>query len=257
MRNIIKSQLYQLKFNRITIMVFVALIAFGIVQAFVQMDINLRNGKLLTGGDYAALNSSMQVVVAQMFIVVCAAQTCFGDFVDKTTNYELMSGHTRAQVYFGRVITTLVVTVPATLIIMLTPEIVVIAVNGWGTKLDIGGMLIRLALMVLPLTRYICEMMLIGFIMKNPYIVMGVGYVYFALGMQFYESQSLFLASTNLIALSTVNVWTTFGLDSELNYVYDTGLDYTVILGTIAISLLVGGGCVLLGYIFFKKDDQN
>ncbi len=257
MRKIIKSQLYQLKFNRLTIFLFIALVAFGIAQAIVEINLNQRLGKIVTGGDFAALNGGMQVIVALLFIIVCTAQTCFGDFVDKTTNYELMSGHMRWQVFWGRVITTIMVTIPATLILILTPIVTVTAIYGWGTKLDIGGILIRLALMMLPILRHCCELMLLGFISKSPYIVMAGGYLYFALVMQFYESDSLFLASTNLISLSRIEVWTTFGLDSELNYIYDTGLDYTVIIGTIVVSLLVSAGSLLLGYIFFKKDDQN
>lgn len=257
MRKIIRSQLYQLRFNRITIILFLALIAFGIAQAFIEMNIYQVRGEILTGGDYVALGIEMQVIVALFFVVVCTAQTCFGDFVDKTTNYELMSGHMRWQVFWGRVITTLVVTVLGTIVVILTPAVVVTAINGWGTKLDIGGILIRLMLMILPIIRYSCELVLMGFIVKNPYVVMAGGYLYFAMGMQFHGSDSLFLASTNLTALGRVEVWNTFGLDSELNYIYDTGLDYTVVIGTIVVSLAVGLGSLLLGYIFFKKDDQN
>jgi len=39
--------------------------------------------------------------------------------------------------------------------------------------------------------------------------------------------------------------------------VYMTGMDAPLVIGTILVSLLVGGACLAVGYAVFKKQDMD
>ncbi len=259
MRNIIKAQLYQLRFNKLTWFVFIGVILIGIARALFEIQFSALWEETLRGCDYAAQNISIDVMCGQFFLVVCAAQMCGADFNDKTTNYELMAGHMRWQVYFGRVIPCIVMSVVGYLVVICVPTLLVTAVCGWGTQMSAADMVFRLFMISFPVMRYACELSLVCFISKNQFVVMGAGYLMFMMGIipQLTESSSVFLAITNLNKLCSIEAWTSFGLSGDIYYVYEAELSTPTIVGTIAVSTLVSACCVLLGYVFFKNDDHN
>lgn len=88
---------------------------------------------------------------------------------------------------------------------------------------------------------------------------MGIGYVMLMLEISPMLSikNSFLLGISNLSLLGTVEVWTTYGLDGKMNYIYDAYLGAGDIAGTILISLGVSLLALFIGYIFFKNDDIN
>ena len=263
MRNVIKSQLYQFRKERITKLLFFGLIAIFTLIAFmsiIQAEISETAMIEATGGGYFATNLRFFIFMPLVYVASVVAQICGHDFTDKTANYELMSGRQRYQSYFGRVIPAVIIATIGWLIIVVTPVIIITIVKGWGDKISVWEVVLRYALMIFPTIRVACEFVFFTFLIKNPYIVMGLGYLYSMVSMYAEMMSSdgfLFLGSTNIILLSMVDVWTTYGLEGKLNFIYDAALSSSDIIGTIVISLVVSAAALFLGYIFFKNDDMN
>lgn len=259
MKCIIRSQLYQLCKERMIWIVFVGVMLVPFLNILVEGVINCE-GNYPTQV-YLYDMSFMSIVVSLIFIFTFAGFVCCGDFLDKTSNYEIMTGHKRTEVYFGRVIPCLSVGVICFMIIVLAPIITNTVLHGWGTKLDVGQIVLRYVLLLFPVIRIFCTAIFIAFVVKNPYIVMGAGYIAFNIGGLslglFKEAKSLFLGITNLNMLCVFESWSTYGLEGNENYIYDASLSAGQIFGTIVVSLVASVVFLYLGYVFFHTDDLN
>lgn len=256
MKNIIKSQLYQLKKERLIVIVFLGITAVMLVNALTGTG----SGETLCGSEYVAQVMKMQSIIALLYVFVQAGISCCSDFLDKTANYEIMSGHTRKEVYLGRIIPCIVIGMLGWLFIMIMPYILCTALEGWGTKLSLGIVVLRLLLMLFPVLRIICEFILISFIVRNQYIVMGAGYAVFCIGgvsEAFADKGSFLLGVTNMTLLAKFDTWMTFGLSGTENYIYESALNASDIAGTVIFSLIFSAASLYMGYYFFRTDDVN
>ena len=262
MKNLIKAQLYQLKKDRLVQITFVGMLLILLMMAYINQLLAVTEASGLdtvTGGGFFANNLVGAMTVGLMFVIISVPRICGWDFTDKTTNYELMSGHIRREVYFSRIAVSLLVGVIGWIILFCAPLAVTSIINGWGEKLPASAAVLRSILMLFPIIRLSCELACLTFILKNPYITMGIGYVMLMLEISPMLSikNSFLLGISNLSLLGTVEVWTTYGLDGKMNYIYDAYLGAGDIAGTILISLGVSLLALFIGYIFFKNDDIN
>ncbi|MBQ7980252.1 MAG: ABC transporter permease subunit, partial [Oscillospiraceae bacterium] len=258
-KNIIKSQLYQLRKESLVWIVFVGLLLMPLGNIFLQ-------GELTLEGNYPtqamlAENGAFFTLMPLMFLFTLVGFVCCGDFIDKTSNYELMTGHKRIEVYFGRVIPCLIVGVIGFAVMTALPLIVNTAMHGWGTKLDVGEIVLRYTLLIFPAVRILCTAIFIAFIAKNPYALMIVGYFAFMLGgvgaTMLKLGESPILGITNMNMLCIFDSWATYGLEGNMNYIYDASLSAGEITGTIVVSIIASAVFLYLGYVFFHKDDLN
>jgi len=260
MKNIMKSQLIQLRKDKISRLIFIGILAVTLITVLMMVDAALGDMNI-TGGEHAIGLLTMTQLLAQFFMYLFTAQACGADFTDKTMNYEIMSGHTRREVYFGRVIPAIVIGTLGTMFLIAAPIVAeVIIVGGWGDKVSLADMLQRLLLMAFPIARMICEFVFLTFIIKNPYIVMGISYLLCViLGMNIHGSwdHCFVLGMSNLSAITVIDRWNSFGLGGDLYYIYETGLSPDFVLPTIIVSVVVGAAALLLGYTFFKNDDMH
>lgn len=256
MKNIIKSQLYQLIRDKFVIY---PLILFPLLMLVMRIPFVSNIPEVYeTGGCFFANYADFSSVFAPLFILIVTPQICGTDFLDKTNNYELMSGHSRGEVFFGRAILTVLISSIGAVIIMALPVIVETIINGWGTKVGIGDAVLRFVLLFLVFARLSCEFILITSFLKNPYAAMIIGWFSFMVYIcYFYKYHSFALAMVNMNILTTVDVWVTYGLGDTTNYIYDASLDGYTIFMTVAASLVIGAGSLIIGYAFFKKDDLN
>ena len=260
MKNIMKAQLLQLKKDRICRFILIGILV--VMFMLVYMIVDMASGDIeITGGEHAVMLATMMPLLAQFFMYLFTAQACGADFTDKTMNYEIMSGHTRRQVYFGRVIPTLVIGTLVTLLLIAVPIAAdVIMMGGWGDKVNFTDMLLRYLLMAFPVARTICEFIFLTFIIKNPYIVMGISYVaciVLCMNVPTTTDHCFVLGMTNINEITVINEWQSFGLGGDLHYIYETGLSADFVIPTIIVSVIIGGIALLLGYTFFKNDDMH
>ncbi len=260
MGNIIKSQFYQLKKYKLIFFSLVGITAL-LTAVPVIFDSFGAYEELLTGSEYFAGGSVLmgQLLMA-MYVAVAVAMICGGDFPDKTANYELMSGHLRRDIYLGRAVVAYITAVAGWFIISFTPVIVMTAINGWGDDISVADMTFRALLMLFPLTRMVCEFVMLTFLIKNPYVTMCGGYFFIMVSGMISETIPdgfAFMSFANLMKIGTVDAWVTYGLHDGGNFTYDPYLPADVIAQTIIVSVIVGAAALYLGYIFFKNDDMN
>ena len=228
----------------------------------IMLPIWLENQEPVTGGEFFVTDGGATFMFPLFYVILATAQICGTDFLDKTHNYELSGGHRRYEVYLGRVIATAVVAGVGALFFTILPVGIYTALYGWGDKVAFGPILLRLLLMLLPYLRLVCEFAFLTFLVKNPYVGMGIGYVVFMLTMGILsgttiEINSVFLGITNLTLLSMVSEWATYGLGGDMNYIFDASVSAGTIWGTVAASVVFGVAALYLGYVFFKNDDVN
>ena len=255
-----KAQLIQLRKDKICRFIFIGVLAVTLIIVLMMAD--MASGDIrFTGGEQAIMLLTMTQLLAQLFMYLFTAQACGADFMDKTCNYEIMSGHTRRDVFFGRVIPTLIIGTLGTLFLIAAPVVAeVIILGGWGDKVSLTDMLLRFLLMAFPVARVICEFIFLTFIIKNPYIVMGISYMLcIILGMNIPVTRDhcFVLGMSNMNAITVIDRWNSFGLGGDLYYVYETGLSADFVLPTVIVSVVIGAAALLLGYTFFKNDDMH
>lgn len=260
MDNIMKAQLYQIRKTKFTSLVFVVIALLNFAIYFGELD--FQNYEMSAGGYIAGMGTSM-LSTAVIFAIVFTGYVCGEDFTDKTSNYELMSGHTRKSVYFAHAAVSIVVGTIGTAILLILPVIYASAAYGWGTEITVGEALLRYGLSMLVVIRMICEFVFLTYVVKNPYITMAGGYVVFMLAQLFSEnmisSSSVFLGVTCFNKLGSFESWMTYSLDSSVDLikVYDVTLSAGDIAYVVVSSIGIGGLFLWIGYKFFAKDDMN
>lgn len=255
-----KAQLIQLSKDKICRFIFVGVLV--VTFLIVVMMADMASGDIkVTGGEQAVMLLTMTQLLAQFFMYLFTAQACGADFMDKTCNYEIMSGHTRRDVFFGRAIPALVIGTLGTMLLIAAPVVAeVIILGGWGDKVSLTDMLLRFLLMAFPIARVICEFIFLTFIIKNPYIVMGISYmlcVILGMNIPVTRDHCFVLGMSNMNAITVIDQWHSFGLGGDLYYIYETGLTADFVLPTIIVSVVIGAAALLLGYTFFRNDDMH
>lgn len=265
MKGIIKSQFYQLKHERLLMLVFVVLFAFMLIQAFLLSGMADNQ----TTDMYLADNNFSMIFTALTFPFAATGFMCGSDFRDKTLNYEIMSGHMRYEIYFGRVVPCLIVSVLGFLVLMFAPILQNTLMHGWGTEIRMDHMLIRIAMLAFPVLRLSCMAVFITFFCKNRYILTGIGCMYFmvfelllnALGVVQAAAEGIYsgiLSYTSITMLLTLDSWHTYGLEAaDINYIFDASLSGGEIASTVIFSLAFSALFLGMGYVFFKNDDLN
>lgn len=254
MKDLIKSQLYQLRKETMSITFFVVILFIEFV-ACINIDSGVTADSLLTdAGHY-------MVLVAVAFGLMFTAQVCGSGFLDKTINYELMSGHRRRDVYFSKAAVSLLLGMTGTILAFMLPFMIAVLWLGWGTDLDIKGTMVRYLLLVFPLFRMICEFIFLSFLIKNAYVVMALGFfVPIGLGESMVEflpeCKSVLLGLSNIYNLAMFPDRTLYRMvDLKTISVYDTYINPEDILLTIVVSFAMGVFFLWLGYQYFNKDD--
>lgn len=254
MKNIVKAQLYQLKKERLLYIVF--------VLCCILSGIAIMNAEGDCFGERMCGVASTLPQISLAFLFTAVAVICGRDFMDKTGNYELMTGHTRAEMYAGRAMPAIVVGVVGSMLICVFVFGAGCLWLGFGDAVSLKTVLTRMGLMVFPMFRLACEMVFLTFIIRNTYAVMAVGYVYvffiteLLLGIS-EQPSSYYLGMTNLVKLWDLTAFQTYSPahPSLVMTVYDAAIGLADVGATILVSLTAGIIFLILGYHFFKTDD--
>ena len=262
MQNIIKALNYQTRRDNFT--VYAALAAcwgfFIMLIEMPQMDLSE-----ITGSVFVINTCEMFAATLTFGIIILACRICGWDYGDKTINYEIMSGHNRAQVYWGRVLVALAWCMGMVLIVMLLPLTIVSLINGWGVNIDFWGYMGRLAFMLLPILRMICECIFLTFVVRNGFVGMIVSYMLIMgstivhMIVDTYAKINIYWAFslTNMMEIAVLgNSYLGF-VDGEDVTIYETAMEPSVIIYTLLASLIAIAACLLGGYAIFRKRDLH
>ena len=258
MKDIIKAQFYQLTKEFIPFFTFIGI---TLCSVLITMAADLQvfgETEPRTGCECFAESSFGFVTMGMLFVAITVPMMCGNDFLDKTTNYELLSGHIRRDVFFGRAIPTIIIGTLGCIVASIAPIVVATIRNGWGDYIGIEDACFRLFLMFFPVIRIICELIFLSFIIKNPYIVMALGWLSVMIGNMLIGTGGYFsLGITTIGKVVTVDAWSTYGLEENVNFIYDAAFPAADVALVIISSVVVSAAALYLGYIFFKKDDLN
>lgn len=253
MKDIIKSQWFQIRKERFLYVTYIVV--------FLLISILLLQGDIEDCGTFICEASSLLPQFSLLFLFTAVGVICCRDFNDQTCNYEIMSGHTRGEIYMGRVVIALFVGIFGALSLCFICIGIGCILFGWGDTVSLSGVMERTLLMVFPLFRIACETIFLAFIVRNVYAIMAAGYLYVMVLSELLfsvmkDSNSFVLGFSNLIRLSNYNSFATYSPVTTKNItVYDASLGSADIIGTIGWSCVVGVLFLILGYAFFKTDD--
>ncbi len=260
MWNIIKAQNYQTKGDNLVILVLLAGLLLPAGAILMDFDISELSGSLFM----AQLGYVLPICLG-MVLVILVSRICGWDAGDKTMNYEILAGHSRAEVYFGRVIMSVIWGLGSGIAMLALPVLGITAINGWGDSMNPGEAAICCVLFLFPMLRLICEFAMLAFLLRDCYKAMLAGWVFFAasmIGITVYEELTDRVLTVQLVITNMREVisFSNFKLEyigGEDIPVYMTGMDASLIMGTILVSLLAGGACLAVGYVVFKNQDMN
>lgn len=260
MWNIIRAQNYQ---TRNDLVVIVSLLLIGIL-AVISPLFNVVGVPFsdFTGSFYA-VNSDNTFLL--FIVLIITARVCGWDQSDKTINYELLAGHNRSAVFFGRIITTFIWVGASCAVLTFVPLGVCSAINGWGYSADFSWVMIRYLLAFLPLFRITFELALLTFLLRSSGLSIVLGYllidvVVIADSILSVESDieiTWQLGVTNLMRVTGFPDYSYGFVNGEDVIVFESALDQSFIIGTIAASVLVGAACLIIGLVLFKKRDMK
>lgn len=261
MWNTVRAQNYQTK-NDIFI---VCVLIFGTVMAFFGLLFNDTDIHQLTGSMSLLILREELLLILVVITLLLSTRISGWDMEDKTINYEVLSGHNRGEVYFGRVIASMFWCITCGMLVTLLPILTMSMINGWGVNMKLGDILIRYVLLIFPLFRLVSEFVLLTFILRSCYKAMLIGWVLFAstlIGCMVYEELTDRIITTQF-AYSNL-IWIMGFNNAKLEYingedvpVYITTVSSSMALGTILVCLLAGIACLGLGYVIFRKQDMN
>lgn len=259
MWNIIKSQWYQTVRDRRVRGVFLVTILFNVAITFANLD--GWEGNLKSSAITADM-SSFYGVMGLIFMLALTAFVMGTDFVDRTLNYEILAGHSRGEVFWGRFVVAALTGSTGALIVMAFCPCLFTVLYGWGNVLHAGGVVLRYALVGVMLLRVACELALIGVILKNPYTVIFVGYIIGCVEFLVLLLKPILLNADILFQILSVchcSELLSFGVHvNEAGQVAGVSfVEPQAALVTIAGAVIIGAAAATAACMYFKRDDLH
>ena len=200
-----------------------------------------------------------------LFLAMVVGYVCCEDQKDKVANYEILSGHSRKSIFFSRGLMAVLLGAVLTMILSFLPMLISLAVSGWGNKLGLMDVIVRQLLMLFPFLRLAAFLVVVAYLVKNPYVMIAIGIVICMsmaiLGDMFRYSKSVFVSLFNLLLLSDYQSWSTYNVDPSIGvvryYTYQSAVSPSLVIGTIAASLVMTAFYLFMGYALFRRDEMN
>ena len=262
MRTIIRSQMYQLKKTKFAFVIYILFVLIVILSTTSMLFAD----KCKTAERFALCNPDLMVSFGILTIGLWVGYTAGMDFKDKVSNYEVMYGHSRLQVFMGRYIVGCLVAAVAGTTLVLATFITGGVVKGFEGGPTLTHLWIRCALTFFPYLRMAAFLICLTFIIRNPYIIMALGYIMFMVyavtsSLGALLSKSFFSSLTNLRALMDCGGWSIYNLDPSKGIVpydtFETQVGMGLVFGTIGSSIFMAGIYLLIGYLYFAKSDLD
>ena len=186
---------------------------------------------------------SICAVFIEVIPAAVAGLVCAGDFKDKTSNYEIMSGSLRAEAYFGRIVVSVVLSVIMCAVSMALSPIIVTAVYGWGTSVTVESFVIKSSAAVMAVHMG-------GIILVTTIINMTGGMGGLTEG---------FFAPFDFMKVVSYSSYSTYGLNNEdlVWMLFRNELPSRLLAPLAALSLLFSAAYIIIGYHYYDKDDLS
>lgn len=244
MINIIKSQVYKLIHYKVILIAFIASCALSGFTITELLDIE--NVKI-TGSLFAVNNAALPMaIIIFLGIVVTIIES--SDFIDKTINYEILSGHKKKEIYFGRFIVALIVGIVGSIIVMNIISIIFTVFNGWGDCVIINKYIIRNSFACIIILKIICFITMVCFLARNSFASWGILFAIFYLE---------FIMNIMEIVPNKLQLLLTMPQLTNIFLFPSNAVSSSIIQQSILASVVEGFICLCVGYICFIKCDMQ
>lgn len=262
MINIIKALNYQMRKSVVT---YIAL-GLGVLMAFFPFfQMGLENLSEINGGLYSKVY--LDVMLLLPYIMSCLIGACIMglDMGDKTINYEILSGHSRSDVFWARIITAFVWVISLCIIVSVVPIAVVTLINGWGNNVEFSDMIPRYLINIAAAARMNAFVVLITSLVRHPvaggFICYGVinSSLLPVMAIDEFLNQKIYhvFAMCDVYYISIISNMTQVVEDGEKVSKYDLTVDTNFTVVSILIALAVTVVYTVIAYQIFKKRDMK
>ena len=258
MWNTLKATLWQAK--RISFLY----IGFGYILFSQLMMILPDYSDLMTGSDLAGMTAESLNIFLPILIGWNTALICGSDLGDKTANYELLFGKKRSEVYFGRFLAALLINLVLIAVYVPVFPLIGTILNGWGGSMTTSAAGMFYVSIFPILFRLVCVYTFITFLAMNATVPAAVSFIGTILCLLstilLQEVDKKFrltwqLASTDLMRLLDVSNTTKGFFEGHDITVYKTTITGSMMLESLAASVVIGIAVLVLGFAVFRKRD--
>ena len=261
MWNVIKAQNYQIKRSNSTWYVILFGLAMYVLACF---DMESLEFSEITGSAYFMQIRGMWPIVGVAMMLVLTCKVCGGDLTDKTLNYEILGGHSRRKIYFGRCIVAMLWSFGVGYLIVLIPVLFFTFIIGWGDYASWKAVLTCYGLAAFPFLRMLCGFVMLTFLVRNMYVAGILGWTFYSFSMiamlileAFDITATVHLGLSNLMKLLDFSNEKLEYIDGKDVMVGQSPLTASLTWQTVLVSLLLSALYLGIGYLYFKKSDQN
>lgn len=261
MWNIIKSLNYMIRRDIYT---YVVLIVFVFCLIPVTSSIiNSIDTESVTGSLSVSFFSDISGIFIIGLPMLVTTRICGYDMNDKTLNYEILYGQKRSSVFFARILLSMIYSIIIFLIFSVLPVALITLKYGWGYSISVREALLHLGLAVLVLIRYTTVIAAITFFARSSWIGLAAAYVMIILEMmpilifsEFANTELTWQLSlpNDFAVLDFSNTAMGFAEGKDI-IILKAALEPSVIIGTIAASVIVSAVMLTGSYILFRKRD--
>jgi hypothetical protein len=212
-----------------------------------------------------AQNATIYWAISGFIVALAVAIICDDDHMDKTINYEILSGHSRFSIFMARSLFAVFFAAAAATLINFVPLLSGTMLKGFGDMVVLKDVIVRQLMCFFPYLRLAAFFTVICFIIKNSYVVIAAGFLISEIGMALVDildhGKSLYTSIFNIGLLGDFSAWVIYNLDpvNGIAYYgrYKSELDKSVIVGTILVSLIMTIFYLFMGYGIFRRDDLD
>ena len=213
---------------------------------------------------FATQNMAMITALFYLGIVIISCKAVAGDSVDKTINYEILSGHQRETVFFARVVAALLWGACIPWLLAVLPVGVFGLMNGWGMETDQRDVILRMLLSIFPLLRLCALNQMFAALTKSAGKGIALGFLsdlvislLTSLEDALHITANYALGLTNIMVLLTSLNSRQLVIDQKPVMVFDTAVTFGMVLKTLVFSLGFMGLYLGVAYYNFKKKDRS
>lgn len=217
--------------------------------------------------DYIAGTLPVFAGFASISAALAVAMISGSDFNDKTINYELTSGRSRAASFFGRAIPVLITAPLIAEAVAAVPFLLYGLLFGTGDVVPVSEIVRRFLLMLLPYIRMTAFCLMIVFITKTPFsaIIVSMLAPAFGLGqvsdgalpmLDKLKTHPFLLAPAGIGRLGEFDSWYTYDLSLKQYFTYDPALPASTVWPIIVSAVIMTAVYLVIGYHYFHADDM-
>lgn len=258
MLNIIKSQLYSTVRDIYTYIGGFYMLLMSVMTISLTFA-NIGNENV-TGSLMFSNYCENSIIFSLINVLIFTTRLSGWDFNDKTLNYEVLYGHKRSSVFWGRTLMAVTVSMVTSVILTFAPIVAAYLINGWGCVVPAREALIRSAILVLTLLKFSAVLIFITVIVKNSWTAMILGFLTIMVEAIVSAFDSKIMTWLSVYAVSEATLFENPKLDfidGEDVLVFHDRLSSSFITQNILICSVTILASLLIGYLIFRKRDMN